>query len=491
VDRKKSSGTVCLTGTGPCDPNDTCNGTTNTCAAAYAPNLTACGDPDATACNAADSCDATGTCVDRKKSSAAVCRASGGECDLPETCTGTSATCPADAKKLNGIACTDDGNLCTNDQCNGTAATCQHPNKAAGSACGDGSDTPCTDPDTCDGAGTCAANHAANGTACGDQGIECVVDDTCQSGACQDSGFVTAGTACGVGDDTDCTNPDTCSGFGQCVANHELNGTACGDQGVDCLVDDACQSGACQDGGFDPAGTACTDEPDICTDDSCDGAGVCTHVYDDTNDPSCEGPTTTTTTTTTTSSTTTSTTTTTVTPVSDCTPAPKTGCFEAERAQLQVKTDADPARDQLSWKWQRGEALFQADLGNPATTTTYYLCIYDQTAATPALVGTVQVDPSAAWTSKDPKGFNYKDKLGVEDGVQKAKLKTGAAGKTQAQVKAKGVNLPTLTPFGGGAYFDADPSVVVQLMTSEGQCWTTEFTSATTNTESQFKAKVQ
>jgi len=231
------------------------------------------------------------------------------------------------------------------------------------------------------------------------------------------------------------------------------------------LVDDACQSGACQDNGFETAGTSCTDEPDLCTDDSCDGAGVCTHVYDETNDPSCTA--------------------------SGCDPAPRTGCLAAQRAQLQLKGNVDPSRNQLTWKWQRGEELLQSDLGDPVTATTYYLCIYDQTGSTPALVGTLQIDPNAAWASKDPKGFNYKDKLGTEDGVQKGKLKTGVAGKSQAQVKAKGVNLPMPVAIGGGAYFDADPSVVAQLVTSQGKCWTTEFAVATKNDESQYKAKVQ
>jgi hypothetical protein len=178
-------------------------------------------------------------------------------------------------------------------------------------------------------------------------------------------------------------------------------------------------------------------------------------------------------------------------PVTDCTPEPKTGCFEGARALLQLKNDADPARSQLSWKWQRGAAMAQGDLGDPTTTTKYFLCIYDRTASTAALIGKLVIDPNAAWTSKDPKGFNYKDKLGVEDGVQKAKLKTGDSGKTQAQVKAKGVNLPLPPPLGEGAYFDQDPSVVVQLMSGEGKCWTSEFSTSKKNTEAQYQAKVQ
>ena len=37
--------------------------------------------------------------VKNRAGSTVQCRASAGACDLAETCTGTSATCPADAKK--------------------------------------------------------------------------------------------------------------------------------------------------------------------------------------------------------------------------------------------------------------------------------------------------------------------------------------------------------------------------------------------------------
>jgi hypothetical protein len=49
---------------------------------------------------------------------------------------------------------------------------------------------------------------------------------------------------------------------------------------------------------------------------------------------------------------------------------------------------------------------------------------------------------------------------------------------------------PVPVPLGGGAYFDQDPRVTVQLVNSDNTCWTSEFTSADTvkNTEAQFKA---
>src|SRR5207245_7381676 len=68
------------------------------------------------------------------------CRAAVNECDLAETCTGSSATCPAEAVKSAGTVCTDDANPCTTDVCNGTVGSpaCQHPAGNAGAARPDG-----------------------------------------------------------------------------------------------------------------------------------------------------------------------------------------------------------------------------------------------------------------------------------------------------------------------------------------------------------------
>jgi hypothetical protein len=174
-----------------------------------------------------------------------------------------------------------------------------------------------------------------------------------------------------------------------------------------------------------------------------------------------------------------------------CPAVPSVGCFEAERTQFQIRDKADNTKDQLKWKWTRGEATVQADTGDPLNTTTYALCVYDSTAAVPALVASIVVDPNGAWDDKDPKGWKYKDKQGAFDGVQKVQLKTGTAGKSKAQVKAKGSNIPTPAPFNAVEFFDADPNVTVQLVNDEGKCWTTEFATATKNEVDQYKAKSQ
>jgi concanavalin A-like lectin/glucanase superfamily protein/slime mold repeat-containing protein len=120
---------------------------------------------------------APGTCRYVAGNSGAVCRASAGACDLPETCTGTSAFCPADLKQPNGTAC-NDGDACTQtDTCRSGACAGANPVVCAAA------DT-CHDPGACNPAtGACSNPPKADGAPCEDGGI-CTTNDTCQSGAC-------------------------------------------------------------------------------------------------------------------------------------------------------------------------------------------------------------------------------------------------------------------------------------------------------------------
>src|SRR5439155_949705 len=101
----KAAGTACRPSAGSCDVAETCTGSSGSCPA------------------------------DGFLSSSTVCRAAADECDLAENCPGNGPNCPADAKKASGTACASDGNPCTLDQCNGTNVTCQHPAGNAGTVC--------------------------------------------------------------------------------------------------------------------------------------------------------------------------------------------------------------------------------------------------------------------------------------------------------------------------------------------------------------------
>jgi hypothetical protein len=98
------------------------------------------------------------------------------------------------------------------------------------------------------------------------------------------------------------------------------------------------------------------------------------------------------------------------------------------------------------------------------------------------------------WQARDPKGWIYKDKAGAVAGVQKALLKTGVAGKSAAQIKAKGIEIPMPTAATPFVMFDMDPAVTVQLVGSDTPvCWTSSFTAADVkrNQAALFKGKEQ
>ena len=152
--------------------------------------------------------------------------------------------------------------------------------------------------------------------------------------------------------------------------------------------------------------------------------------------------------------------------------------------------DGADEKDQIKWKLSSAGALMQNDLGDPATSRAYTLCIYDEIGSVALAVAGLDVGPSATWVSKAPKGFDYKDKSGSENGATKVQLRTGAAGKSKASFAAKGLNIPMPTPFSATKLFNQDAGVIVQLVNDEtATCWTSEFTAATKNDDSSFKAK--
>src|SRR5437762_2539086 len=114
--------------------------------------------------------------------SGTICRAAANECDVAESCTGSSATCPADAVKAAGTACTDDGNPCTTDLCDGTvgAPACTHSAGNAGTVCRAAVDL-CDAAETCTGTSTTCPADAIKvaGTVCRAAAGECDLAEVC------------------------------------------------------------------------------------------------------------------------------------------------------------------------------------------------------------------------------------------------------------------------------------------------------------------------
>jgi hypothetical protein len=183
-------------------------------------------------------------------------------------------------------------------------------------------------------------------------------------------------------------------------------------------------------------------------------------------------------------------------------PPPPEGCPLVARTDCKQPTlefkgrlamkDKDPDKgDALVWKWVRGDATSEAEIGDPLATDSYFACLYDGggTRVSESLVepgGTCGVKPcwKALGSPPGSKGHKYVNKAGNEDGVKKLILKPGEQGKAKAIVKAGGepLDMPSL-PL-------ALP-VTAQLVSTTGTCWSAAFEPAGVlkNTDAVFAAK--
>jgi hypothetical protein len=131
------------------------------------------------------------------------------------------------------------------------------------------------------------------------------------------------------------------------------------------------------------------------------------------------------------------------------------------------------------------------------TTADYTLCTY--TGGSQTLVAEAAVPPGGlcggvpCWKAISTKGYKYKD-TGTNDGVTKIIVKSNSSpGKTKAQVKGRGANLPDIGPASNPA-LDLDLPVKVQLVNEDnGVCLESDFLSGDIkkNVPGKFKGKAQ
>ena len=137
---------------------------------------------------AGEACDGGACCTAACQLATAgtVCRAKAGACDVAETCSGSSVTCPADGFVANGTSCSD-GNVC-----NG-AETCTNGTCTAGTALVCNDNNVCT-TDTCNTSTGCV--YTNNTGPCSD-GVACTAD-VCSGGACQSTPSCPGGSTCNL-----------------------------------------------------------------------------------------------------------------------------------------------------------------------------------------------------------------------------------------------------------------------------------------------------
>ncbi|KAF2806159.1 uncharacterized protein BDZ99DRAFT_422504 [Mytilinidion resinicola] len=119
-------------------------------------------------------------------SNSTVCRVSTGECDPQETCTGTSAYCPADTTKPDGTTCGSSGLKCASGQCTSRDQQC----KTVMGSYTQGNDTYACDANNCQ--LSCASPEFGSGVCYGLQqnfldGTPCGGGGKCSNGRCAGS----------------------------------------------------------------------------------------------------------------------------------------------------------------------------------------------------------------------------------------------------------------------------------------------------------------
>lgn len=140
-----------------------------------------------------------------------------------------------------------------------------------------------------------------------------------------------------------------------------------------------------------------------------------------------------------------------------------------------MKDKTPDERDVLDWKWLKGATTPKSDFGDPLTTDSYELCVYDGTPtlimhATAPAGGLCRVSsPRPCWKATSS-GFVYADTDLTPLGIKKIVLKSGVAGGTaKITVQGKGVNLDM------PATFPLAQPVTVQLKNASGLCWEATF----------------
>jgi hypothetical protein len=143
----------------------------------------------------------------------------------------------------------------------------------------------------------------------------------------------------------------------------------------------------------------------------------------------------------------------------------------AARALLALKDTTPAGRDLLDWKWLKGSVTPKSDFGDPLSTDTYELCIYDGTPnlimhATAPAGGLCHASrPKPCWKEKSS-GFTYTNLDLTPFGLQRIVLKAGLTpGAAKITVHGKGTDLAM------PASFPLVQPVVVQLKNSSGTCW--------------------
>lgn len=170
-------------------------------------------------------------------------------------------------------------------------------------------------------------------------------------------------------------------------------------------------------------------------------------------------------------------------------------CRNPTDAMFSVKRRAD-GTGRLLWRWSPAGVTSTSDFGTPDTNTEYALCIYDFRDGAPIAPPSGREDPTISkGVAPGPEwffvpssgGWKYKNRLCDAEGITTIALKD-----SRITLKASGACNLLPAPFAADRYFSLGPEVVVQLVSSTGECWDSRFGDALTafkNGPDSFKAR--
>lgn len=319
---------VCFTNI--CDPDLTAQ-----CIAVADPEGSVCEPVILGKCDAINTCDGNGNCIDNKKNTDVICRKKAGNCDIAENCDGINNDCPADAyapvatpcginnlgscdgagqcdrvhdcpnsndqtdndndKWTVGCDCNDndasifpgrpcetDTKECTEDICDpDLSGQCLHIKEQVGRACGGAPLGSCDAQNTCSSDGTCTDNVKPYPFVCRVPNGFCDNKEVCDglSKECPAEGYKPIGTICGDPISGACDEADRCDGQGSCIYKVASNGTLCRAAQDACDVSEFCDglSTQCPVNMYAMTGTICGPAPTLVCDaqNTCNANGVC------------------------------------------------------------------------------------------------------------------------------------------------------------------------------------------------------------------------
>jgi len=225
---------------------------------------------DCQACSNALTGEANGTCS--FVISGTVCSASAGSCDVAESCSGSSADCPADVLAPPSTECRAANGTCdVSENCTGSSASCPADAFATPSTECRAANGTCDVSENCSGSSAaCPADALASaGTECRAANGTCDVSESCSgsSADCPADALASAGTECRAANGT-CDVSENCSGSSaSCPADaFAPPSTECRAAAGACDVAESCDgsSAACPADAFAQANTGCS--PGTCTD---------------------------------------------------------------------------------------------------------------------------------------------------------------------------------------------------------------------------------